>query len=745
MHVRHRHRTIAGACAAILLAVTACSSGDNTDVADPDADTSAEPSATAAETTDATDPTSPAADDEPANVPVSTTIPGPTGPATTSPRAEVTSFQIDPDTDELIEVTETEPGPTTWGEVVDAGIAAGLWDELEGVTRMLGYAVGAVPLDQVPGADEVIDGDLRGLLMRANGFALSGEYGDDELAGLRRWYELAVPSSDALEMLEATSAPGTAAVQGFRAVRTAAGCAPVDPEDFSNWAVVEGCYKVLEETVGSATLRVYYPDWYEADEVLAQAPLMALDALVLSIQTFSGFAPVGDVDVVFSLVDTVPSTNVYAVATVDSQWGTASIAGACPVTVFPFGVSQGSRFRQTMAHELWHCVQRESGYTPGVPAGTKWFVEGGAVYFSNVVYPQTNMERARLPRFDRSSRTTPLFDMGYEAFIWWQFLGNREGPAAIADMHLRIDRAGDFGRAAMQVYGREFQAFVVDFMAGKISDEGVGFFDRGVRLNAPSRKVDKNSQGDTIDFEVEPFVAGRYWIEYDKQLRVLETDQTETVGEVAMAKWDERLDPNKWREVFPEVRSKCRQKVDYILVATTHVGSHKAKIRIDTTEQAVCDPCLIGTWDLQLDTFKEMIVGAAGESFPPGMSFDLSGHYYLSMDDEGALQEQRDGLVITVGAEGFSFDMTIRSYATGRYTADGENMSVLDRVEDYVTVTSSLSGPTPAFSDAGVFSDDGSGTYVCDNDVLTVTAVGFPPITWDRVDKILQPDITVPA
>ena len=732
---------------AALLTVAACSSGGDTRVADDRAGMS-DPT-TDVGTGDAgdTDVSSPSSTEDSTDTPPTTVSPQPAGPVTTSPRAAVTSFQIDPDTDELIEVTETPSGPTTFGDVVDYGVAAGLWDELEGVTRVLGYAVGGVPVDQVPGADEVIDSEMREILERANAFPLSGEYSDDELAGLRRWYDLAVPDQDALDMLAATATPGAGAARGFRAIRSAGtSCAPVDPADFSGWAVVEGCYKVLEDTVGSATLRVYYPDWYEADPVLSQSPLIAREALATSIEVYSGFAPVGDVNVIFSLVDTIESANVYAVATVDAQWGTASIAGPCPVTVFPLSADRGARFQQTMAHELWHCVQRESGYSAGVPASEKWFLEGGATYFSNVVYPQADSERAWLPTFDLSSRTKPLFDLGYDAWIWWQFIGNREGPAAVADMHERMENAGDGGRAAMEPYGAEFQAFVVDYMAGKISDEGVGFFRRGLRLNLPAKRVDKNSQGRTVDFEVEPFVAARFLIEYDKQLRVLETDQTATVGEMAMAKWSERLDPDKWREVFPEVRSKCREKVDYMVIATTHTGTHTAKIRIDETEQAVCDPCLIGTWDLQLETFEEMIKAAAGgQSLPAGTSFDLSGHYYLSMDDEGALQEQRDGLVITVGSSGFSFDMTIRSYATGRYTADGENISVLDVVEDYVTVTSTLTGPTPAFSDAGAFGEDGSGTYVCDNDVLVVTVVGFPAITWDRVDKILQPDTTVPA
>lgn len=103
----------------------------------------------------------------------------------------------------------------------------------------------------------------------------------------------------------------------------------------------------------------------------------------------------------------------------------------------------------------------------------------------------------------------------------------------------------------------------------------------------------------------------------------------------------------------------------------------------------------------------------------------------------------RAGLTITATAQGFPVSFTIDSFGTGRYTADGENIAVLDMVEDYVNVTSTIGGS--GFSDSNVFGEGGGGTYVCDDQVLMVTVTGFPPIAWDRVERILQPDITVPA
>lgn len=668
----------------------------------------------------------------------------PPAPVTTLLGEPVETLQEDPETGELSVITEDPPGPNTFEDVVDRGVEAGLWDELEGLTRVLGFAVGGVPLDQVPGADQVITGEFRDLLFRANEYALSGDYTDDELADLRKWYEVAVPSSEVLEALESAATPSPFAGTGFRS--QAAACAPVDAEDFSGRAVVEGCYKVYEDQAAGATLRVYYPEWFESEPDLADGPLAAREALVRSVETYAGFgAPVGDISMVFSAVNTQEGSRVNAVATVDAQWGTASIAGACPITTFPHAVPRGEKFQQTVAHEVWHCVQREYGYSAGVPASEKWFIEGGATYFSNVVYPAADSENGWARVFDSSSATKPLFDLGYDAWVWWQYLGGREGPAAVADMHRRMEQQGDGGKSAMASYGMEFQRFVVDYLAGAIPDESDGQVPRGTQYLTPAREVKNNDDGRELTFTAEPFVAARWWIEYDKQLRVLETDQTNTLGEVAMAKWDERLDPQSWKEVAPEVRSKCTKKAFYAIVATTHEGSHKAKIRIDETEQAVCDPCLIGTWNLQLDTFEEMIKVAAGGSLRTETNFELGGNYYFEFDDQGDFKEQRAPLRVIIGSGGFNLVLTINSFGSGRYTADGETISILSVVEDFVTVESSIGVLGAEFSDTNVFDAGGSGTYECDDDTLTVTVTGFPPIAFDRVDRILGPDNTVPA
>lgn len=703
-----------------------------------------------------------------------------TTPAVTNPRDEPretrATLTIDPQTGEPVGSEVVVPGPRTLIEIVDEGIERGSWDEVEGLTQVLGYAVGAVPADLIPGVTEVYTEELNELLERANALALSGEYSEDELAEIRRWYELAVPSDDAIEALAASATihqafggdtgareiaslptdttahraignDSVSAVQAAFLYQSQGNCAPVVAEEFSSYAVIEGCYELYEDSVEGVTVRVLYPAWYNEDENLAKLPLLTREALVKSVSTYKSFGEIGDMTVVFSLVATAESKRTPAVATHHAQWATASIPPGCPITVFPTGFEGDGRFQQVIAHEAWHCVQHYSGFPTGVASGTSWYHEAGAEYFSNVVYPAVNREHQSLPTFDSKSLYSPLFDLSYEAWIWWQYLANLESPRAVADLHLRMVEDSDGGVTAMSEYGSIFQRFTVEYIAGTIADASGAKLPAATQFRSPFASVTKNDVGKTMDFEVVPFVAGRFFIQYDPELRVFQSDVTSTDGEIAMVLWDEADDPDNWRGVYPEVRSKCENKTNYVLAVTTDRGTHTAKVRVDRIEVASCDPCMLGTWDLDLDTFEAMILDAAangGEALPPGSSVEFRGKYFTSLNDQGLMQEQRDGLVMSMVSGEQSIDFTIDSYGEGKYTADGETLEMFDIVEFFTDVSASVPGlGNMAFPQGSSVSAGGSGMYECRTDDMTVTLDGFLPIRFDRVDKILSPPTTV--
>jgi hypothetical protein len=659
---------------------------------------------------------------------------------------------IDPVTGEPTEVSEPLPGPSTYGEVLDAGIAAGRWDELSGLELVLGHAVGAVPADEVPGVESVVHGELNELLHRAHLLSLSDQYTAEALAGLRRWYELAVPGAAVIERLAATAAQAPNANRGLTAGMasalvgaTAAGptlvaqgevCAPVDPTDFSSWAVVEGCYLIYQDSVAGVTIRVLYPAWYQDDDSLTDLPLRAREALLRSAETYAPLAEIGDMDLIFSLVDTTDSALTTAVADDDGTWGedgpTASRGGACPITVFPSALAR--EFEQTIAHEAWHCVQRENGYPRATPDGHSWFVEGGANYFAFLVYPSTRL----FTTFDKGSRRTALWDMRYEAWIWWQYLGSRESPRTIAELHQQMSTTRDGGRSIIEPYSEIFHRFVIELVAGTIPAPGGGTLPGANYALFPFHTVGKDDTGKEFEYETEAFVARRSFLYYDAKLRVFTSEASDPGAKLSMVESTQRSDLAAWRGVFPEIRSKCDKQVGYWIIYTPDEGNKKGKLVIDAIEEAVCDPCLLGTWDLDLDSFQSMIMTGVGPALPAGASFDMSGNYFIAFDDEAVFREQRDKLTISSSYQGFTLDVVIDSFAHGTYSADGENLEVINVVDDYVNVTH---GQQTFAQDARVL--DGAGTYVCGTDDMTLTIGSHEPLHWHRVDRILEPPSTL--
>lgn len=658
-------------------------------------------------------------------------------PPTTLPPEMHPVLVVGPETGEITETETAGPGPTTYAQVVDAGVAAGLWDELGGLTRVLDHVVGALPAQYVPGIESVEETELSEMLHRAWDLKESGNHSPDELEPLRRRYELFAPPQELLDEI-AQNAANEPTVHGFRQPAAVASCAPIDVDDFDEDAWIEGCYQVLQNTVPGATLRVFYPAWYDGDGALASLPTVALAALTRSTDTFRELGRIGDIDMVFSAVDTVENSD----STLASAWGVKpwnnDVVDRCAITTWLSATGDVDAFEQTVAHEVWHCVQFYDGmdYTGGAQ---NWWVEGGAEFFSNVVYPRVNDEWTRLGSFDEAIRT-PLYQMAYEAWPWWQHLSNEFSPRHVADLHRGMMEAGGSGIELLDGYDETFHDFVADYAAGAVIDQSGANIPRA-RMFVHVPDVTKNDEGREIELSFENWTTGRFAILYSQELRVLQTDNS-TEGLRSMVKREDRSDRAAWKGFFPEVRSKCDSIAYYLGVATdaTTDSSNPAevKVKIDVVEEAACDPCVLGTWSLDLDTFEQMIMSAIDSEggMPAGTTFEIGGAYYVSMAEENQLLEQRDGLTITSGVAGMGeITATIDSFAEGTYEADGETLTVSDLVETYNEVTLEFGG---SYSFPGAIVS-GDGTYTCDDDQLRVTVDPYPPVTWNRVDKILTP------
>lgn len=716
----------------VLATVAACSTGDDeagTDEATTPSEVATAPSSTTEEQA-APGGTEPP-DDQPA------------APATTLPRSTRGLVTVDED-GTIVEDEVEDPGPTSFDEVVDAGIEAGIWDELEGVTRVLGWVLGQVPDDQVPGVAEVVYPGVDEVLDRANALAMTDAHSEEELEILRSYYEVFAPPPEALDSAPVATPSGFASPQGFSGMRPGAatsGCAPVDPSDWDQDVVFASCYDVLEDEVDGAALRVFVPRSFADDPIALNLGPVALGALAASVSAYRDLGTVGDMDLILTDVQMSEANGVAGTATVTAQWGTETVAG-CPISILgnAWGASPEA-FEQIVAHEAWHCVQHYDGYPMAVPSGTAWYREGGADFFSNVVYPSHDYEWRSIDRFDHRSTIRPLHELSYDAWMWWQYLANQRGALYVADLHRSMMAAGTNDIGLSPEFDEVFHNFIVEFVAGALKDQDGKALPRARRFLTDFADVAEDDAGRRIDMESKQYVGSKFHLAYAQELRVFQSDATATGGRYSSAEWPKRLSLPEWQGVAPEVRSECDDRSRYAFVGTSFASDQTFTVQIDEVQEAACDPCVLGTWSLRLDTFRSMIenaMAAQGGAIPGGVNWSLGGAYFLQFVDQEVVREQRDALEIMFGMDGVgAFSTTIDSFAAGTYSADGERLTVNDLVESYNQVTTSLPfGGTYSFPSA---IDQGAGGYVCDEDTLTVTVDGFDPVVWDRVDKILEP------
>jgi hypothetical protein len=99
--------------------------------------------------------------------------------------------------------------------------------------------------------------------------------------------------------------------------------------------------------------------------------------------------------------------------------------------------SQKNDIKQTIAHEVYHCVQKiafpESfaAYSPF----NYWYIEGSAEYFSNVVYPTFDQENELNSDFDRLSIIDEIFKIADPNYIFHQFLANNIGNDGLKEFY----------------------------------------------------------------------------------------------------------------------------------------------------------------------------------------------------------------------------------------------------------------------------------------------------------------------
>jgi hypothetical protein len=395
-----------------------------------------------------------------------------------------------------------------------------------------------------------------------------------------------------------------------------------NPSRFKGTGLVD-CLQYSNQHLNGADYSLYYPVEWEPNGGWGYGYLdPAQEAIEQSVKTFSQYGTMGNVVVVFSLLDLDHGTD-YA----NSQVQELLTTQACTVVIFTLMAELSfDSFRQVLAHEIFHCFEYWNLPEQFDLSNRKWWVEGLAEYFSNVAYPSVNFEWTRMAAFDNGSEDVPLTQMSYEACVFWQFLGNEIGnDGTLLLLHALPTSGGE--REQQQAlrdypgFADLYQRFAEQYVDKTIADTGGGM----IPINPQIYSSDKIVRGSgRIEFEPDPFTIGRFSWKFapDPKIVIEVVHGTLKYGArstSAPGTWAEMRktvdcdDPREWTTavtslaIAPEKDAKivfnfngfesdCKDNVCGTPSASTPTTDGGAATVDDSCEADVTDTCLIGTW-----------------------------------------------------------------------------------------------------------------------------------------------------
>ncbi|MEM7437504.1 MAG: DUF6055 domain-containing protein [Myxococcota bacterium] len=185
------------------------------------------------------------------------------------------------------------------------------------------------------------------------------------------------------------------------------------------------CLEVESVMISGKEHRIFFPapplptaGWDETSISLA------VDALADSIPVYEAVGSVPEISIVYSVADAGP------------LWGQSFPDGNGECYIAIYTGLQGKiqeDFQQLLAHEIAHCFQVET-WTSQHMIGydtIKWHFEGAAEYWSNLVYPATNLEWDQLPKLFQNELVSTIHNRSYENFAFFQYLGNVIGSEGL--------------------------------------------------------------------------------------------------------------------------------------------------------------------------------------------------------------------------------------------------------------------------------------------------------------------------
>lgn len=631
--------------------------------------------------------------------------------------------------------------PADYVDVLNEKIASGEWSEEEGLIILLKLFAG-----------ETQDTSLEEGLLETEGFGilnLAVEYlqtGTDEAAKaeITRLLNLLVPSQDALDRYSIPAEQANRRPPGLAApIRQEQECATLWAEGFPDTRTPSfPCFMYGDGVAAGQPFRVYYPLAWRGGErrVIYES---TLDALAASLNTFQAYGTVRPIYVVFTTLNHSTGLTTLAI----TNWTHFRPGEACPVIVYPTSFSlTHEQFQQTIAHEVFHCFQTWNLRDQGIGAGynsSKWWLEGTAEYFSNLVYPSVNFEYRFADSFSLRSNSEPLTAMDYENFIFFQYLGNRLGPAGVIAFLRQMPVApGSEQQLAALAATPGMEDMWEEFARG-VFDQAIVDSDGSIAAIRGSFSNTVPISGDlSVTLTGNPFVLARHRLVFsgEKQYAIVETSNGP--GRSAA-----RLSGMRgvWQPLPASVSSCFEEKYILYTLTTTPNSQRAVTVTSIVTGDLPCDRCVIGQWrstpESVLGYFRS-VIAQTGDGSASVYVEEVSGALIAEFREDGSAVAGYDNLVVhqtvtgsgVLGGPAIETDIFLQFNGTssGRYSADGTHLTGFGpSTEIVVTVDTYVNNQFMGTNTMPIRPEDFPAgaplptRYTCSETTLTM----WPPIT----------------
>jgi hypothetical protein len=638
--------------------------------------------------------------------------------------------------------------PSDFETVLTAEVDAGTISYEDGLIRLLRAFLGDGDAGLPDDYTTVRNPEGTGIVERANDYLASGA-DDTAKAEIQRLLDTLIPTTEQLEYYSQPASsslrpPGLSRPNARPASQT--DCAGLWRAGFPLEGVTR--YLCFEYTVGSVpgigAYTIYYPaSWGHDDPGRAK-----LEATATATQdALSAYGPYGDVGTINIIFSLLPSPSGF-LAEVNSRHARGD--ESCPILIFPsaLGLDEGP-FQQTIAHELFHCYQLRN--LADQMMGTerpvrKWWSESSAEYFSNVVYDDVDFEHRNQPDFDHNSAAAPLTQMGYENAVFFQYLARRVGDAEVIQFLRLMPTSGgeDAQIRALADYTDMktiFHEFARAYLDANIQDRSGSGFPVSPEAGDP---VQFPASSGTI-LAAEPFVIQRHLVNFEPDL--LYTLTTTASGADGDHSLRIGMGESAWGPVPEVINASCPQPPKTLLLtnATPGLGTYEVQIQAETEDaEGECDPCLFGTWELDLESYRTAFEFIKSSFTTEGTIDSVGGGVQMFFFEDGRITSNFAGLTargtFPIGDETGIFQLTMSGTSQAIFIVEGPGRLTTIRPEETFNILyhvevggRTVDVPAPPIPPPTAV----SGTYTCTSDSLHITPIDIdvphPGLDYTRV------------